>query len=61
MLSEGDPVLWVWHPGTGRQTIVFATPTGRGWVFLWSPDSQEGADNPAHAADMLKKLLSQSG
>ena len=60
-LSGDDPVLWVWHPGTSRQTIVFATPTVRGWVYLWSPDTQEGAESPAHAADMLTKLLSQPG
>ena len=58
-LSEHDPMLWVWHPGTGRQTIVFASPSAQGWVFLWSPDGHESADEPGHAADMLAKLLSQ--
>ncbi|MFC7644130.1 hypothetical protein ACFQX6_27890 [Streptosporangium lutulentum] len=36
MLGGDDPVLWVWHPGSGRQTIVFATPAKDGWLFLWS-------------------------
>ncbi|WP_344968592.1 hypothetical protein [Streptosporangium fragile] len=51
------PVLWVWHPENFRQTIVFATPAADGWLFLWSPDGQESADDPAHAAEAIGKLL----
>ncbi|MGC5011539.1 hypothetical protein ACLQ2R_12310 [Streptosporangium sp. DT93] len=56
-LGGTAPVLWVWHPDNGRQTIVFATPTGDGWLFLWSPDGQQSADDPAHAAEAVEKLL----
>ncbi|SNT39709.1 hypothetical protein SAMN05216276_103947 [Streptosporangium subroseum] len=57
MLGGDDPVLWVWHPGSGRQTIVFATPAKDGWLFLWSPAGQESADDPGHVADSVGKLL----
>lgn len=33
MLGTGAPVLWVWHPRSGRQTIVFAGPAADGWLF----------------------------
>jgi hypothetical protein len=57
MLGGDDPVLWVWHPSSGRQTIVFATPARDGWLFLWSPAGQESADDPGHVADSVGKLL----
>jgi hypothetical protein len=57
LLGGDDPVLWVWHPGTGRQTIVFATPAKDGWLFLWSPDGQEGTGDPGHVAESVGKLL----
>ncbi|MEO3863453.1 hypothetical protein [Acrocarpospora sp. B8E8] len=60
MLGGDDPVLWVWHPHTGRQTIVFATPAKDGWLFLWSPDGQESADDLDLTADSVKKLLAES-
>ncbi|RBQ14752.1 hypothetical protein DP939_38940 [Spongiactinospora rosea] len=59
MLGGSDPMLWIWHPTTGKQTIVFATPSKNGWLFLWSPGGQEGADLPEQAADMVKKLLAE--
>ncbi|MEV4243011.1 hypothetical protein AB0J63_06325 [Streptosporangium canum] len=57
MLGAGAPVLWVWHPDTRRQTIVFACPAGDGWLFLWSPDGQESTEDPGHVADLIGKLL----
>ena len=60
MLGGDDPVLWVWHPHTGRQTIVFATPAKAGWLFLWSPDGQENAEDLDLTADTIKKLLAES-
>ncbi|WP_062348172.1 hypothetical protein [Herbidospora yilanensis] len=60
MLGGGEPVLWIWHPRTNRQTIVFATQSAGGWLFLWSPDGQEDAADPDVAADTLGKLLSQA-
>jgi hypothetical protein len=61
MLGGDHPMLWVWNPRTGSQTIVFASPANTGWVFLWSPDGQEGADDTALAADQITKLLSRTG
>ncbi|MCG5211837.1 hypothetical protein [Streptosporangium sp. KLBMP 9127] len=58
MLGNDDPVLWIWHPRTGKQTIVFATPSGNGWLFMWSPDGQESADDIAQTAKLVEKLLS---
>lgn len=43
-------MLWVWHPRTGRQTLIFATPGSRGRLLLWSPGGQGDAgdlDGPA--------------
>ncbi|WP_326820838.1 hypothetical protein OHA77_10365 [Streptosporangium sp. NBC_01639] len=57
MLGTGAPVLWVWHPRSGRQTIVFAGPAADGWLFLWSPGGQGRAEEPVHVADLLGKLL----
>ncbi|GIH68692.1 MULTISPECIES: hypothetical protein [Sphaerimonospora] len=59
MIGGEEPVLWIWHPRTRKQTIVFASPAKEGWVFLWSPDGQENADEPGLAADRIRKLLSQ--
>jgi hypothetical protein len=57
MIGNDEPLLWVWHPGTGRQTIVFATQSKSGWQFLWSDGGQEGAGFPDQAADLIKKHL----
>ncbi|MBG0828854.1 hypothetical protein HS041_13855 [Planomonospora sp. ID67723] len=57
MLGGDDPVLWVWHPSSGKQTIVFATPAKEGWLYLWSPDGQEGTAHPAQVAESVKQLL----
>lgn len=57
MLGGDDPMLWVWHPRTGRQTIIFATPSANGWLFLWSPGGQERADDPARTARALREAL----
>ncbi|TDD44826.1 hypothetical protein E1286_25905 [Nonomuraea terrae] len=57
MVGGEDPVLWVWHPHTGRQTIIFATPSNRGWQFLWSPDGQDSADDPERTAATLRRVL----
>ncbi|WP_245642701.1 hypothetical protein [Nonomuraea candida] len=57
MVGGEDPVLWVWHPRTGRQTIVFATPTNHGWQFLWSPGGQSGADDLERTVATLREAL----
>ncbi|MEU7692406.1 hypothetical protein OHB01_21780 [Microbispora hainanensis] len=59
LLGTDDPVLSVRHPGTGRQTIVFATPSGEGWMFLWAPGGQESADDPGRAAELIGQALSR--
>ncbi|MEV7007923.1 hypothetical protein [Streptosporangium sp. NPDC051022] len=60
MVGGDNPVLWVWHPDSHRQTIVFASPVKEGWVFLWSPDGQESAGDFRRAADSLRRLLQDS-
>lgn len=57
MVGGDDPVLWVWHPRTGRQTIVFATPSARGWILLWSPGGQGDGDDLEGAAASLRQTL----
>ncbi|MFI7634424.1 hypothetical protein [Nonomuraea sp. NPDC049400] len=57
MIGTEDPVLWVWHPRTGRQTIIFATPSHRGWLFLWSPGGQGSADELELTAATLRQAL----
>jgi hypothetical protein len=57
IVGSGEPVLWIWHPGTGRQTIVFATPTADAWVFLWSPGGQSGTDDPGATAEAIRATL----
>ncbi|MGW3344789.1 hypothetical protein ACWDA3_15860 [Nonomuraea rubra] len=59
MVGGEDPVLWVWHPRTGRQTIIFATPSNHGWQFLWSPGGQCPAAEPERAATALRDALDQ--
>ncbi|MFI9597347.1 hypothetical protein [Nonomuraea sp. NPDC052265] len=63
MVGGDEPVLWVWHPRTRRQTIVFATPSSGGWTLLWSPGGQGGADDLEGTADALRRTLdsAQSG
>jgi hypothetical protein len=60
MLGGDDPVLWVWHPRTGRQTIIFATPSNRGWLFLWSPGGQGSVNDLEHTASALRETLDQA-
>ncbi|WP_084959517.1 hypothetical protein [Thermoactinospora rubra] len=57
MVGGADPVLWAWHPRTGRQTLVFATPTQRGWLFLWSPGGQGTTDDLEATAQALRAAL----
>lgn len=57
MVGGDDPVLWVWHPRTGHQTIVFATPSSSGWLFLWSPGGQGRADDLRRTAGALRETL----
>ncbi|NRQ40319.1 hypothetical protein HII36_52135 [Nonomuraea sp. NN258] len=57
MVGGDDPVLWVWHPRTGRQTVVFATPSSSGWLFLWSPGGQGSADELERTASALREAL----
>ncbi|MFB9475351.1 hypothetical protein ACFFR3_38180 [Nonomuraea salmonea] len=52
-----DPVLWVWHPRTSRQTLVFATPANDGWRFLWSPRGQGTADDLEGTCAALRRTL----
>ncbi|MEV8633175.1 hypothetical protein AB0395_16095 [Streptosporangium sp. NPDC051023] len=61
MVGGDDPVLWVWHPDSLRQTIVFATPAKGGWFFLWSPDGQEKVGDFRRVADSLEHMLRDSG
>ncbi|SEF65812.1 hypothetical protein SAMN05444920_101304 [Nonomuraea solani] len=57
MVGDDDPVLWVWHPSTGRQTIIFATPSNQGWLFLWSSGGQGSADDLERTAAALRRTL----
>ncbi|MEU7743828.1 hypothetical protein [Nonomuraea sp. NPDC049158] len=57
MIGGEEPVLWAWHLRTGRQTLVFATPAGRGWQFLWSPGGQGTADDLHLTARSLKESM----
>ncbi|SDG16315.1 hypothetical protein SAMN05421505_102114 [Sinosporangium album] len=57
LLGGEDPMLWVWHPTTGKQTIIFATPTKDGWLFLWSPNGQAKADATTTTVELLRKAL----
>ncbi|MBX6385642.1 MAG: hypothetical protein IRZ07_22145 [Microbispora sp.] len=59
LVGTDDPVLSVWHPGTGRQTLVFATPARDGWMFLWARGGQERADDPGRAAELIGRTLSR--
>jgi hypothetical protein len=57
LVGGDDPVLWVWHPNTGRQTIIFATPTAHGWQFLWSRGGHGRADDLERTAGALRETL----
>ncbi|MCF6474265.1 hypothetical protein FAF44_38685 [Nonomuraea sp. MG754425] len=57
LVGGEDPVLWVWHPHTGRQTVIFATPSHRGWQFLWSPGGQSAAAELERTATALRDAL----
>ncbi|WP_049577179.1 hypothetical protein [Nonomuraea sp. SBT364] len=57
LVGGDEPVLWAWHPRTGRRTLVFATPSQQGWQFLWSPGGQCDAADPERAARALKEEL----
>jgi hypothetical protein len=57
MVGEEEPLLWVWHPHTSRQTLVFATPSERGWLFLWAPGGTGGADDLDRTARALRETL----
>jgi len=57
MVGGDEPLLWVWHPHTGRRTLVFATPSNRGWRFLWSPGGQGGADDLDGTCAELRRTL----
>ena len=57
LIGGDDPVLWVWHPFSGRQTIVFATPTANGWALLWAPGGRSGAGGLEETANLLRVTL----
>ncbi len=57
MMGGDDPMLWVWHPRTGRHTIIFATPTADGWVFLWSSGGRGRVDDLGRTARALRETL----
>ncbi|WP_283134766.1 hypothetical protein [Rhizohabitans arisaemae] len=56
-LIKDNPILWVWNPRTGRQTVVFATPVKDGWLLLWARGGQGDAEHPGPAAEAIKSLL----
>ncbi|MET7464244.1 hypothetical protein [Nonomuraea sp. NPDC005501] len=60
MIGGDDPMLWVWHPETGRQTIIFATPSRGGWIFLWAPGGQGRVEELARTAGALRRTLDAS-
>ncbi|MFB9966985.1 hypothetical protein [Sinosporangium siamense] len=60
LLGGDNPMLWVWHPTTGKQTIIFATPSKDGWQFLWSPNGQMSADATARTVQLLRDALSDN-
>ncbi|WP_219471565.1 hypothetical protein [Nonomuraea rhizosphaerae] len=60
MIGGEEAVLWVWHPGTARRTLVFATPSRDGWLFLWSPGGQSSVDDLRGTARALEEALRNS-
>ncbi|MEW9547914.1 hypothetical protein [Nonomuraea sp. NPDC050783] len=60
MVGGDEPVLWVWHPSTGQRTLIFATPSADGWMFLWSPKGQGRADELERTVDALRRTLDVS-
>src|SRR5690606_32230685 len=60
MVGEEEPLLWVWHPQTGGQTLVFATPARDGWVFLWGEGGRGDAENLDHTARALRDTLASA-
>ncbi|MFG1943557.1 hypothetical protein [Nonomuraea sp. NPDC048826] len=57
MVGGEEPLLWVWHPETSRQTLVFATPSREGWLFLWAPGGRAEANDLERAARRLEETL----
>ncbi|MDA0635929.1 hypothetical protein OUY22_21110 [Nonomuraea sp. MCN248] len=57
IVGGDDPMLQVWHPETGRQTLVFATPSREGWLFLWAQGGRGDADDLERTAHELKETL----
>ncbi|MGW0480798.1 hypothetical protein [Nonomuraea sp. NPDC003214] len=57
LVGGDEPVLWTWHPRSGRRTLVFATPSRQGWQFLWSPGGLHDAEDPEGAAGKLRDAL----
>jgi len=60
MVGEEEPLLWVWHPQTGGQTLVFATPARDGWLFLWGQGGRGDAENLDHTARALRDTLASA-
>jgi hypothetical protein len=59
MVAADEAVLWVWHPRTGQQTLVFATPSRDGWLFLWSSGGQGSANDLRGTARALAEALAE--
>ncbi|MGI5269965.1 hypothetical protein ACQEUU_12505 [Nonomuraea sp. CA-218870] len=57
MVGGDDPMLRVWHPDTDKQTLVFATPSREGWLFLWAPGGRGDANDLERTARGLKEAL----
>lgn len=57
LIGGEEPLLHVWHPRTGRRTLVLALPAHRGWVFLWSPGGRAPADDLQRTARALREAL----
>jgi hypothetical protein len=59
LAGAGDLVLRVANETTRRQAMVVATQTGGTWSYLWTGGGLADAENPAHAAALITRLLGQ--
>ena len=57
LAGTGDLVLRVANEATRRQAMVVAMQTGGTWSYLWTGGGLADAENPAHAAELITRLL----